>query len=221
MTTPTPKTEVRGPLMPQTEAVFAPKGMAPTAEQRAIQLVRKSHLIIEANAGAAKTTTLALRLAQALMRGADPKRVRVLTYTDAAVQAFSDAMVRIGLGADVRRQVRVQTFDAFCSERLLAIEGTAVSVLDRAEQLRPHVLAAIERVLHNADERHPDEFTFDGRNEASVEGLLSDFLHLKGTMQLQVEATDRVLTPKLAACTSCWSTRCTTPTAPCSRCCAS
>ena len=61
------------------------------------------------------------------------------------------------------------------------------------------VLAAIERVLHNADERHPDEFTFDGRNEASVEGLLSDFLHLKGTMQLQHEVGDRVMTPKLAA----------------------
>lgn len=204
MTTPTPKTDGASPvnagaMPPPTETVFAPKGMAPTAEQRAIQLVRKPHLIIEANAGAAKTTTLALRLAQALLRGADPKRVRVLTYTDAAVQAFNDAMTRIGLAADVRRQVRVQTFDAFCTERLLAIEGAPVPLLDKAELLRPHVLAAIDRVLHNADERHPDEFTFDGRNEASVEGLLSDFLHLKGTMQLQVEAFDRVLTPKLAA----------------------
>ena len=117
--------------------------------------MRKPHLIIEANAGAAKTTTLALRLAQALLRGADPQRVRVLTYTDAAVQAFSDAMARIGLAADVRRQVRVQTFDAFCTERLLAIEGAPVPLLDKAELLRPHVLAAIDRVLHNADERHP------------------------------------------------------------------
>lgn len=181
------------------EALFVPKGLVPTDEQRAIQLARRPHLVIEANAGAAKTTTLALRLAQALLRGADPQRVRVLTYTDAAVQAFTEAMARIGLGADVRRQVKVQTFDAFCAERLLAIEGAPVSRLDKAELLRPHVLAAIERVLHNADERHPDEFTFDGRNEASVEGLLSEFLHLKGTMQWQVEAGDRVLTPKLAA----------------------
>ena len=184
---------------PAAEALFVPKGFQPTAEQRAIQLARKPHLIIEANAGAAKTTTLALRLAQALLRGADPQRVRVLTYTDAAVQAFNDAMARIGLGADVRRQVKVQTFDAFCAERLLAIEGAPVPRLDKAEQLRPHVLQAIDRVLHNADERHPEEFSFDGRNEASVEGLLSDFLHLKGTMQWQVEAADRVLTPKLAA----------------------
>ncbi len=182
----------------EAESVFNPKGITPTAEQRAIQLARKPHIVIEANAGAAKTTTLALRLAQALLRGADPRRVRVLTYTPAAVQAFNDAMARIGLAAEVRRQVCVQTFDAFCAERLLAIEGAAVPMLDRAELLRPHVLAAIDRVLHNADERHPDEFTFDGRHEASVEGLLSEFLHLKGTMQWQAEAADRVLTPKLA-----------------------
>lgn len=194
MTTPTPKTEG-----PPAETVFAPKGMAPTAEQRAIQLARKPHLIIEANAGAAKTTTLALRLAQALLRGADPQRVRVLTYTEAAVQAFADAMARIGLGADVRRHVRVQTFDAFCAERLLALEGTAVTRLDKPEQLRPHVLQAIERVLRNADERHPDEFTFDAQHEASVEGLLQAFSHLKGTMALRFEAHDRALTPALAA----------------------
>ena len=156
MTTATPKTEG-----PPAETVFAPKGMAPTAEQRAIQLARKPHLIIEANAGAAKTTTLALRLAQALLRGADPQRVRVLTYTAAAVQAFAEAMARIGLSAEVRRQVRVQTFDAFCAERLLALEGTAVTRLDHPEQLRPHVLQAIERVMLNPDERHSDEFAVE------------------------------------------------------------
>ena len=42
------------------ESIFRPKGIAPTAEQLAIQLERHKHVIVEANAGAAKTTTLAL-----------------------------------------------------------------------------------------------------------------------------------------------------------------
>ncbi len=181
------------------EAVFEPRGLVPTAEQRAIQLARKPHILIEANAGAAKTTTLALRLAQALQRGADPQRVLALTYTDAAVQALKDALARIGLTSELRRQVRVLTFDAFCAQRMLAIEGMAVPVHERPEALRPFVLQAIDRVLHNADERHPDEFTLDGHGEASVEGLLASFLQLKGTMQLTLEASERNLTPAFAA----------------------
>ena len=181
------------------ELVFAPKGFTPTDEQRAIQLARKPHIVIEANAGAAKTTTLALRLAQALQRGADPQRVLALTYTDAAVLALQDALARIGLPAAERRQVRVMTFEAFCTERMQAIEGLAVPRHERPDALKPHVLQAIDRVLHNADERFPDELTFDGRNEANVEGLLASFTQLKGTLQLLLEAADRTLTPTLAA----------------------
>lgn len=181
------------------EPLFEPRGLTPTPEQRAIQLARKRHLIIEANAGAAKTTTLALRLAQALLRGADPDRVLALTYTDTAVQALKDALARIGLPADTRRRLKVATFDAFCTERMLAIEGSAVPCHLHPEPLKPHVLRAIDRVLHNADERHPDEFAIQGDGAASVEGLLAAFLHLKGTMQLTVEAADRSLTPALAA----------------------
>jgi DNA helicase-2/ATP-dependent DNA helicase PcrA len=66
---------------------FVPKGIVPTAEQLAIQLGRHKRVIVEANAGAAKTSTLALRLAQALARGAEPERILALTYTDAAVLA--------------------------------------------------------------------------------------------------------------------------------------
>ena len=75
--------------MSSPDAVFEPKGLVPTAEQRAIQLVRKPPLIIEANAGAAKTTTLALRLAQALLRTAllqeDVERTVTLACVVAAI----------------------------------------------------------------------------------------------------------------------------------------
>ena len=132
------------------DPVFEPLHLTPSPEQRAIQLARKPHLIIEANAGAAKTTTLALRLAQALLRGADPQRVRVLTYTEAAVQAFADAMARIGLGADVRRHVRVQTFDAFCAERLLALDAHRPDHNARRVSPRPMARPKSERRADSA-----------------------------------------------------------------------
>lgn len=180
------------------EPFFTPKGIVPTDEQVAIQLARKRHIVIEANAGAAKTTTLALRLAQALARGADADRVLALTYTDTAVQALKDALARIGLDAATRRRLRVMTFDAFCTERMLAIEGSRIPLHTQPESLRPHVLQAIERVLSNADERYPDEFAIQGDGSASVEGLLAAFLQLKGSLRLHTEAAHRTLTPTLA-----------------------
>ncbi len=181
------------------DAIFQPKGIAPTDEQRAIQLERHKCVIVEANAGAAKTTTLALRLAQAIARGVDLERVLVLTYTDAAVTALRQALERIGVAASVRQQLRIQTFDEFCAERLLGIEGSKVPACTTPEQLKPHVLLAIERVLANDEDRHRDEFAIEGAGEGIVEGLLASFSWLKGTMQLTLEAFDQALTPTLAA----------------------
>ena len=52
-------------------------------------------LIIEANAGAAKTTTLALRMAQAWTTGMPPERCLALTYTDTACQALQAALRKL------------------------------------------------------------------------------------------------------------------------------
>ncbi len=180
------------------QATFRPTGLTPTAEQLAIQLGRHKRVIVEANAGAAKTTTLALRLAQALARGADPDRLLVLTYTEAAVTAMQQALARIGVAANVRRRLKVRTFDDFCRARLQHIEGGNLVHYTHPEQLKPYVLQAIERVMSNADERHPDEFAVEGSGEAMVEGLLASFTHLKGTLQWAMEAGDQVLTPSLA-----------------------
>lgn len=180
------------------EPRFQPTGIVPTDEQLAIQLGRHKRVIVEANAGAAKTTTLALRLAQALARGAEVERVLALTYTEAAVTALRQALARIGLPAAVRNRVLIQTFDDFCAARLLPLEGAPVPRYTRAEQLKPYVLQAIERVLSNPDERHPDEFAVEGSGDGMVEGLLASFARLKGTMQWAMEAGEQTLTPALA-----------------------
>lgn len=180
------------------EPGFTPKGIVPTAEQRAIQLGRHKRVIVEANAGAAKTTTLALRLAQALARGADPDRILALTYTDAAVLAMKKALERIGVATAVRNRLKIRTFDDFCRARLQHIEGGNVHHHDKPEQLKPYVLQAIERVMLNPDERHSDEFAVEGNGEVMVESLLNAFARLKGTLQWNMEAADKVLTPAVA-----------------------
>ncbi len=180
------------------DATFHPQGIAPTAEQLAIQLERRKHVIVEANAGAAKTTTLALRLAQALARGAQPEHLLALTYTDAAVLALRQALARLGVPTSTRQRLSLKTFDDFCTERLLAVEGPGVARHDTPEALKPHVLLAIERVLDNPDERHREEFAIEGSGEGAVEGLLASFARLKGTLQLQLDAQERSITPALA-----------------------
>ena len=182
-----------------TDTVFQPKGLNPTAEQRTIQLERHRHVVVEANAGAAKTTTLALRLAQALTRGAQLEHIQVLTYTEAAATSLRLALERIGIPASVRKHLRIQTFDQFCAERLATVEAPGVTQYTTPEQLKPYVLQAIDRVLSNQDERNRDEFTLEGTGEGSVEGLLASFARIKGTLQLMLEAADRTLTPTLAS----------------------
>ena len=178
--------------------LFEPQGLRPTPQQRAIQTTRAPRVIVQANAGAAKTTSLVLRLGQALADGVPPARIQVLTYTDAAVQAFQAAMARMGLDTAMRRAVRVQTFDQFCTQRLASVEGQGVRHLRSAEALKPHVLRALQRVLDNPDDRYRDDFTLADADEGNVESLLAAFGKLKGRLALQTELGERSFTPDVA-----------------------
>ena len=189
-----------GPTIPSlmTAPLFQPRQISPTDEQRAIQADRHRWLIVEANAGAAKTTTLALRIAQALEEGLHPSRILALTYTPAAVTALRQALDRIGVPAALRSRLSVSTFDEFCSRRLAEIEGPGVARYDTPELLKPQVLQALARLLDDPEERHPERLVVPGNGEAAVEGLLATFTWLKGTMLLQHEAAEQSLTPGLA-----------------------
>ena len=98
--------------------LFTPRGIRPTAEQTAIAQAPERLAVVEANAGAAKTTTLALCLAQALRRGALPQQLLALTYTAPAIDALRDAILRIGVPAPVARRIRVSSFDEFSRTQL-------------------------------------------------------------------------------------------------------
>lgn len=180
------------------DPVFEPLHLTPSDEQRAIQLRRTRLLLVEANAGAAKTTTLALRMAQALQRGAPPASLLALTATEPAVAALQTRLAALGLPREVLRQLRVQTFEAFSLGVLQAAEGEAARRLDTPEQVRPFVIRAIERAQSLPEEPHPDELMSDARSGDLVEGLLQSFDVLKGRMVVEQLDPDERLTP--AAC---------------------
>lgn len=135
-----------------TEEIFVPAGIEPSREQLAIQLARVRFGLVEANAGAAKTTTLGLHIAQALLRGARPERILALTYTETAVLALRDALLRIGLRPATLSGLRILSFDAFSEQCLAAIAGGGVIQCKTPEQVKPYVLRAIERAQTLPDE---------------------------------------------------------------------
>ncbi|QPF72195.1 ATP-dependent helicase [Roseateles sp. DAIF2] len=179
--------------------IFQPAGLVPTPEQRAIQLARLRHLLVEANAGAAKTTTLALRIAQALQRGCPPERVLALTYTRPAVQALRERLAEIGLPASLLRRLAISTFDEFCAALLRGLEGGEPAFLSTPEQLGPWVQRALARAQSLPQEPYPEELAHAGVGELLVEGLLKSFALLKGGMALDRRDEEQGrLTPALA-----------------------
>ncbi len=181
------------------DPVFQPTHLTPSDEQLAIQLRRTRLLLVEANAGAAKTTTLALRIAQALLRGAPPQTLLALTTTAPAVQALKDRLAHIGVTKAVVQQLRLQTFEAFSLAALEAAEGSKPRILQAHEQVRPYVIRAVERALSLPEERYPEDLATDARPAGLVEGLLQSFDAIKGRMAVEHLDPEERLTPAVAA----------------------
>lgn len=180
------------------DPVFSPLGITPTEEQSAVQLTRTRHVLVEANAGAAKTTTLALRIAQALTRGADPAMVLALTFTPPAVEALQRQLELIGVPHDTVQRLRIHTFDDFCARLLEPLEGGPVPRLSTPEEVRGPLLDAVRRALTRNDERHFDELHVGVAPEELLESLLKAFTLLKGRLLLEQLPQDEPLTPALA-----------------------
>jgi len=180
------------------DPVFEPLHLTPSPEQRAIQLRRTRLMLVEANAGAAKTTTLALRIAQALLRGAPPASLLALTHTAPAVTALKERLAAIGVARDVIAQLRIQTFEAFSLAVLAHGEGTLARIVTTAEQVRPCVIRAVERAQSLPEDPYPDALATDARPGDLVEGLLQAFEVLKGRMVIEHLDEDERLTPATA-----------------------
>lgn len=181
-------------------AHFTAHAIVPTAEQLAVQTATAKTLVIEANAGAAKTTTLALRMAEGWARGMRPEDFLALTHTDTACQALRDALKKIGVPAPVVQRFRVTRFEDFCAQMLEETLDAPVSSYGTFEALQPFVWQAVLRVQDNEDERWPDELLLPSLGDSGfVEDFLRLSLWLKGTMKDALERDDGGVTPDYAA----------------------
>lgn len=124
--------------------VFIPPApFKPTEEQVAIQISREKAILIEANAGAAKTTTLAFRIGETLARGVKPDSFLVLTFTKEAKDVMCRRLMEIGIPWNVAKQIRVETFEEFSASVLYQFDGVTPDPKPLARDLKPYVLSSI------------------------------------------------------------------------------
>lgn len=174
--------------------------LALSDEQRAILHSGAARLLIEAHAGTGKTTTLCLRALDLVDRGADPSRILLLSYTAPGGQAIARTLERLGASAKLRKALRIGTFDALCRARLARFEAGDTPQLERPEDLRAAVLAAVTTARDAAEAEFAGAFTLRGDGELAVESLLRTFEQLKGTLALhRLLAEGWRLTPDSAA----------------------
>lgn len=156
--------------------------LVPSTEQTEIINSVAQRILIDANAGSGKTTIAAMRIWKQVDRGVNPSKIVALTYSAPAVNAYRDAFRRIGMPDSIASKVRVGTVDEFCSARLKRVEAEPVKSYERAIQVRPSVLRAIQRAREVSKEKFPNDFTIQGTGSLSVEYLLDEFAVLKGTL---------------------------------------
>ena len=190
----------RGTLFEPTASRPGDKPIQPTDEQKVIQSATDRTIIVKANAGAAKTTTLAPRMAESWRRGANPNSVLALTYTQPACDALRAALAKIGVPYGIASRFRIQTFDAFCTQVLDEIVGAPVPLYEKDEQLRPFVWQAVKRVEENESERWRSELIMPALGDS---GMVEEFLklntRLKGTLRDILERDGNSVSPDYAA----------------------
>jgi DNA helicase-2/ATP-dependent DNA helicase PcrA len=179
---------------------FAKRGDQLTEEQLDIQASPAVSLLIEAAAGAAKTTTLCLRICQALAEGARPERLLVLTFTRTACAALRRTLRLLGGTRMPHGAVRIETFDSYAAAVLRVLERTPDSrgprELNSPEEAKAHVWAAVNAVAEQAGERHPDELRLPTYgNDSFVGEFLERTQRLKGTLALSLNPPEGGDTP--------------------------
>lgn len=183
---------------------FIAHGLVPTREQTRIQLAQEKVVLIEANAGAAKTTTLALRIGEALARKLAPETILTLVFTPEARDVMRARLVEVGIAPVLATRVVVMTFDDFAAKVLEQREGggnnggsggnnsAGKNAIERcldARHLKPYALAAID----NAGAHYGDQYDFLDlqTHNLALSRFLDVQLELKATMALASEFDDR------------------------------
>lgn len=177
-----------------TDPQFQPTRITPTPEQLAIQLGKYRRCIVSAHAGTAKTTSLALRIGQALERmrvrpatGNTPTGILALTYTAPGVIAMKKKLEEVGLNAESRSRITVLSFEEFSRRELQKFEESKVQYHKTLNPIRPSLESALRCVLENPDEPHRENLPPCLFDLSVMEGLLIDFQRLKGSLFFEQE----------------------------------
>ncbi|MBT9492712.1 MAG: ATP-dependent helicase [Paucibacter sp.] len=186
---------------------FSTQAIPITAEQEEIQASGERSLLIEAAAGTAKTTSLALRICEVLARGATPRRMLALTFTDTACLALRRALQFLAGDSLPHRQIRIETFDAYAAGVLKQVEQVSgdlpalpVRQLHSAEQARAYVWGAVDAVADNAAERFSDELNLPSHGAESYVGeFLRRTQSIKGRLVLELNPPEQGDSPDYAA----------------------
>lgn len=157
---------------------FIPSAFTPTDEQREIQTARDKVILVEANAGAAKTTTLALRIGESLARGVAPQAMLALVFTEEAREVMRLRLLEVGIAPALAAAVRIETFDSLAQAVLNAYEGLATPAIESAQALRGYVLTAIGQVSSKY------QYRYDSLEIATHNLAISQFLDI----QLSIKA---------------------------------
>jgi DNA helicase-2/ATP-dependent DNA helicase PcrA len=139
-------------------------------------------LLVIAGAGTGKTTTLAHRIAQLVLDGADPRRILLLTFSRRAAHEMIRRAQRVTRGADLPW---AGTFHAIGS-RLLRIHALALgldpgfTVLDRGDAADLVDLVRADQGLAKGDRRFPKKdtclaiYSRTVNARAALDGVLAD-----------------------------------------------
>ncbi len=186
---------------------FSTQAIQITAEQEEIQASGERSILIEAAAGTAKTTSLALRICEVLARGAAPRRMLALTFTPTACLALRKALHFVAGDSLMHSQVRIETFDTYAVGVLKRIEqvggdlpSTPVRQLHSAEQARPYVWAAVDAVADNPQEQFADELSLPSYGAESYVGeFLRRTQSIKGRLLLELNPPEQGDSPDYAS----------------------
>lgn len=159
---------------------FTSIGLQPTSEQLEIQLSRDKTVLIEANAGAAKTTTLAFRAGEALARGMSPSEILILVFTPEARDVMRKRFIEIGIPIQVASRIPVKTFDDFAAGVLNKFDGYEPKLIPSLSKLKPYVLKAIDHVHTRYQGR------FDDLELATHNIAISQFLDAQLSMKAKM-----------------------------------
>lgn len=171
--------------------LFHPQIITPSRQQVELQTSNCPSIIVNANAGAAKTTSLALKVAEVLETQRRktgrylPKKILTLTYTDVAGLAFRRALEKIGVPAEVVKELWINTFDEFAVYMLQELEGSRAKVVKTPEELKGVIAQCMDDVRTRADQRGDRHLLLPSDEGGGFyEHLIHQSLRIKGKMVL-------------------------------------